>query len=118
MKVSKDFQETDKTISNRIMEEQTENWSEQCQSCYGKGCDECNQTGEILYTNENVLSPGIEFTLNYITSQESKQRLFNLMSEQHNLTLLDGEMNEIVCALTKGLIDDCIPHKQGNLPNN
>jgi len=77
-----------------------------------------NQTGEIVYTNDHVLKAGIEFTLNYIKSQDAKQRLFNLMYEEHNLTLLEGEMNDIVCALTNGLTDEYIPLKQGILFND
>jgi len=50
MKSNEDFKDVDITISDRIMGEQHEDWSEQCQSCSGKGCDECNQTGEIVYT--------------------------------------------------------------------
>lgn len=56
------------------------------------------EPSEIKQTNIEI-----EFTLNYIKSQEAKQRLFNLMSDQYNLTLLDDEMNCIIWALTEGL---------------
>ena len=59
-----------------------------------------NKIEENSVIAKDVLKPGIEFTLNYIRSQEARQRLFNLMSEKHNLTLLNSELVDIIFSLS------------------
>ena len=62
MKKNDDFKEVDKMMSETIMKNQTEEWTEQCQSCKGTGrqphntrtfltspCRECEGEGFIIY---------------------------------------------------------------------
>jgi len=61
MKSNFDYKETDKRMSEKIMNEfNGKSWTEQCQTCYGYGtvmkndisitCTNCNGIGYITYT--------------------------------------------------------------------